>query len=775
MTDWIIEPKQSPPPALTSEFPDQQFLAQLLTQRGYTDLKRVQAFLDPSHYQPASPYDLPDMILAVDRIEEAVENQEKIAVWGDFDVDGQSSTALLIDTLTLLGASVTYHIPHREHEGHGIHISGLQTLKQQGVSLLITCDTGITAHTAIDYANSQNMAVIVTDHHQLAQILPNAFANINPQRLPETHPLHPLPGVGCAYKLAEALFERFDKTQHLQLLLDLVALGIVADVAVLKDDARYLLHWGLKALRSTQRIGLLKLIEVADLTQDLLDETDIGFSIGPRLNAVGRLSDASLAVELLITTDPERAHILTNQIEGLNAQRKMLTQQIYRAAVERIENDVSLRDTPALIIYGKEWPGGILGIVANYLTETYNKPTILLSGPDSGFLRGSARSVEGLDITQAISQHRDLINTFGGHTMAAGLSLVEENLSEFRRKFNVSVRRLRQDTESVLAIDALVKLSDLDDNLVQTLDLLSPFGPGNPPITLLSTQLTIHDQKQLGRAGDHLRLVVGDEDGVLRDVIWWRAQPEALPPGRIDLVYRPTMNTYKGERRLQLELVDFRPIDEEPTTYAHRAEIEVIDLRDRPTDFDAFSTLNDSIIWAEAGTLKDGVSRMELTKHHTFLIWTSPPGPDELHEALEAVNPAVIYLLGFDTGTDAVQAFLQRLGGLVKHTINQQSGITSHIALAGAMGQRIATIKIGLEWMTAHRQISVMESGPDEGEIHLQFTPGTTSNLGGSDATTRLAAALRETAAYRAYFRKANPEALLGTGSVLRYSTGDET
>ena len=775
MTRWVVAPQSSQPPALIATFPDQPLLAQLLAQRGFDDPGNAQVFLDPTQYHPASPFDLPDMQIAIDRIQQAIQNHDQIAIWGDFDVDGQSSTALLMDALSMLGASVTYHIPDREHEGHGVHIPGLQKLKQEGVSLLITCDTGITAHTAIDYANSLAIDVIVTDHHQLGETLPNALANINPQLLPETHPLHPLPGVGCAYKVVEALFERFDTAQHLDSLLDLVALGIVADVAVLRDDARYLLQLGLQALRSTKRIGLLKLMEVANLTQELLDETDIGFSIGPRLNAVGRLSNANLAVELLITDDLERAYILANQIEGLNAQRKMLTEQVYTAAVERIEQDSALHDSPSLVIYGKDWPGGILGIVANRLVETYDKPSILLSAPDGGLLQGSARSVNGLDITQAITEHADLLNTYGGHTMAAGLSLIQDNLSEFRRRFNVTVRRLRQETESVLDVDAQIKLSDLDGNLRQVLDLLSPFGPGNPPVTLLSTQLTIRDQKPLGRTGDHLRLVVSDDEGILQDVVWWRAQPDNLPLGRIDLVYRPTMSTYKGERNLQLELVDFRPIDEEPITFAHRSDVEIVDLRDQAPNIEELAKVENTIIWAEGIDSAKGTTRSNLSNSTTLVIWSAPPGPDELDTALETVNPAIVYLVGAGAGTDAVQAFLQRLGGLVKHAVLQQDGMTTYSALAGAMGHRITTIKIGLDWMIARGQITVTDTDADEDEINIQFTSKESFKSGDKDSTTRLAEALRETAAYRAYFRKADPETLLGTRTVLRYSTGDET
>ena len=428
MTRWIY-PAPVEIPASWTDLHLPPLVAETLVRRGIDTPEAAWAFLHPDSL-PYTPF--PGVAKAVEIINAAIHNQETIGVWGDFDVDGQTSTTVLVQTLQALGTNVVYYIPIRGKESHGIHIDTLKPMLDNGVKLLLTCDTGVTAYEAIDYANSRGVDVIITDHHELGPKLPNARVILNPKLLPQGHVLENLAGVGVAFKLAEALLIGNQKSEIANLL-DLVALGLIADVAILHGETRSLAQRGIQVLRNTGRIGLRAMAELSGTSLESLTEESIGFSFAPRLNALGRLGDANPAVELLLSHDPSRARVLAAQIEGLNAQRRLLTNQVYEAAEAQLRENPELGNEPALILCSQNWPGGVVGIVANKLVERYRKPAILLNQSEDGILRGSARSVEGLNITEAITTQKHLLIGFGGHPMAAGLALPFDQLGNFRK------------------------------------------------------------------------------------------------------------------------------------------------------------------------------------------------------------------------------------------------------------------------------------------------------------------------------------------------------
>src|SRR5258706_4637594 len=428
MTRWL-DPHPVNVPASFADLNLHPLVEQTLIRRGILTLDSARAFLHPDE-MPSAPF--PNIELAVIIINEAIRNNEMICVWGDFDVDGQTSTTLLVQTLRSLGANVTYYIPIRGKESHGVHIESLKPIIDNGVKLIVTCDTGITANEAIDYANSHGVDVVVTDHHDLGETLPNAKAILNPKLLPEDHLLKNLAGVGVAYKLAEALLANYASSITPHDLLDLVALGLIADVALLKGETRALAQKGIQALRNTKRLGLKVMAALSGTNLESLTEETIGFTFAPRLNALGRLSDANPAVELLITQDPVRARVLAAQIEGLNAQRRLLTSQVNEAAESQLRQNPELLTEPAIVLSHPNWPGGVVGIVANRLVDRYHKPALLLTESEDGILRGSARSAEGLHITEAITANKNLLLGFGGHPMAAGISIQKKKLTAFR-------------------------------------------------------------------------------------------------------------------------------------------------------------------------------------------------------------------------------------------------------------------------------------------------------------------------------------------------------
>jgi single-stranded-DNA-specific exonuclease len=763
---WIEPREIAVPQEFRSAVGGHPLVAQSLVRCGLTDVLSARAFLDPRLYSPAPASDLPNLVGAVERLERAIRDGEEICVWGDFDVDGQTATTVLFSTLRDLGASVRYHIPVRATESHGVGLPVLKRLIAEGVQLVLTCDTGVGAHEATSYAREAGVDVVITDHHDLPDVLPDAHAVVNPKMLPESHPLRELPGVGCAYKVAEALYERAGRSQEVEHHLDLLALGIVADVAVQTKDVRFLLQRGLEALCQTARLGLQALMEKADLNPEWLTEEHIGFYLAPRLNAVGRLADASVAVELLATKDLSRARILAEELEGLNARRRLLSDQVFEAAVEQVERDPSLLDQGALVLNHAAWPAGVIGIVASRLVERYGLPTVLLASPPGELARGSARSIEGCNITEAIAAHAELLAGFGGHPMAAGLSMETERIPEFRRGLSSTVSQMLEGVEdgSGLPVAGYLSLSELSLDLVRELERLAPFGAGNPAPTLATRDLRLVGKSKVGRKGEHLQLVVEDADGVQARIIWWHGTSWTLPEGRFDLAYKVRASDFRGQRELQVQWVDARLLEPRvEVPLRERVELRVVDRRGEPEPrawLEQLRAREEVQVWAEAAARGevDGADRYELEPSRALVIWTTPPGWRELQGALDKVAPEIVYLIGLDTGMDDPQQFLKRLAGLVKRALSSQhEGRVSLRTLAAATAQRAGAVRLGLDWLVEHGHISTVD---DEGE---QIVVAVGSGRAGDDATgatQRLRALLEETAAYRRHFARAPADIL---------------
>jgi single-stranded-DNA-specific exonuclease len=815
MKEWIEPQDIKVPQELQTAIGGHQLVSKTLARRGFTEVETARAFLDPDCYQPAPPTDLPNMTEVADRLEKAIQQGETICVWGDFDVDGQTATTLLVSTLRNLavrqgspqavrqgspqavrqgsprGAAVRYHIPVRRTESHGLNLPVLKRLIAEGVHLVLTCDTGVTDHTAIAYAQAQGVDVVVTDHHDLPstvrlsahdEALPKACAIVNPKMLPDTHPLRELPGVGCAYKVAEELYSRAGRAEAAAQYLDLVALGIVADVAVQTGDTRYLLQRGLEALRHTERLGLRVMMETAELDPNWLTEEHIGFLLGPRLNALGRLADANVAVELLTTSSLERARILATELEGLNAQRKLLCDQVFQAAQAQIERDPSLLEHSALVLSHPSWPAGVIGIVASRLAERYHRPTILIATPPGELGRGSARSIEGVNITAAIaavrlSAHdeaqREMLVSFGGHPMAAGLTIDPERIPEFRRALSRNVSEMLADPKGFgkplgsLQIDGYLSLADLSLDLVENLERLAPFGPGNPPLTLVSTGLLLKSHTPVGRTGEHLQLIVEDEEGTAQRVIWWQGAGWPLPQGRFDLAYVVRASNYRGQRDIQVEWVDARPIEEprpEGFPKTLRVSMEIVDYRWEPNPRKVLERLRareeDAQVWSEAEAKAEvaGQDRYELQPSKILVVWTTPPGPAELRRVLEKVAPTTVYLFGIDPRLDHPETFLKRLAGLTRYALNSHQGRVNVSTLAAATAQREATVRQGIAWLVARGHLVVLSEEGDE--IRLAEGSHAVDPKGFQKPLGSLKALLEETAAYRAHFGWADKESL---------------
>ena len=770
MTHWI-DPSPVEIPASLAALGLPPLIAQTLVRRGITTPESAQAFLDPDSQPPSSPYELPGMQAAVERTLLAIRNREPICIWGDFDVDGQTSTALLVQTLTALGADVTYHIPIRAVSSHGVHLPQLAEIIERGTSLILTCDTGITAHEAVEYAKSRNVDFVITDHHDPllterrtsdsdvhsrgAFDLPDAIAVVDPKVLPENHSLANLAGVGVAYKLAEALIEtRKSKIVNPDFspesLLDLVALGLIADVALLKNETRALAQKGLIALRNSERLGLKTIAEFANQPLSQATEEYIGFILAPRLNALGRLGDANPAVELLTTSDPVRARVLSAQLEGLNSQRKLLTSQVYRAAEAQLREDPALLEQPAIVLGHPAWPGGVVGIVASRLKERYNKPVILFNTAEGEPARGSARSVEGLHITEAIATQKDLLLNFGGHPMAAGLALEQENLPAFQKGLGKAIEGMLGEValeEPGLQIDAWLPLNELTLDLADSIEQLAPFGAGNPPLTFASRDVQLKAVAKIGKTQEHLRLNVEDALGNVQGLLWWNGADEELPESgsKIDVAYSLRASTYRGERQLALEFVDFRVVEEKVVEVKSK-KIEVVDLRQ---DVERFSRLAVQT-FAEGDDKKkvNSQDRYNLQQSEELAIYTTPPGPAELKAILEQVKPHKVYLIAKNPPVEKTDEFLTRLAGMAKFVISKKGGETKISVLAAATAQREPTVRIGLEWLAAGGHVAV---AGEEDTVLLSAGSGEGNQYVQKELYVAVKGLLEETAAYRNY------------------------
>lgn len=808
--------------------------AQALAQRGLSDPPAALAFLDPLVYQPCPPEALPDLPLAVERLLRALEAGEAILVWGDFDVDGQTAAALLVGALRALAGpggerQIHYHIPVRAVESHGVGRAALEARLAAGPrpGLLLTCDTGISDFEALEYARAQGIDVIVTDHHALASEpvsdsrsgevapaayrLPPALAVVTPRRLPDGHPLSGLPGVGVAYKLVEALCARRGRPELAAAQQDLAALGIVADVATLRGDTRYLLQMGLRCLRQTPRPGLQAMFRLAGLDPASLGEEQIGFSLAPRLNALGRLSDANPAVELLTTADPSQARFLAQQLEGFNAHRQMLTAQTLQSAQARLEREPGLLRQPILALAQPGWEAGVIGIVASRLVELYARPVVLIAVPPTGPGRGSARSTAGVDITAVIARAggvgeaggQGLLLGYGGHPMAAGFSILPENIPAFIRRLGQAApppapaswdedgpaegwAAPAAPSQAALQIDAELAWEEANLALAQSLARLAPYGPGNPPLVFASRGLLLRGQSVVGRNQQHLALSLEDAQGRSRRVMWWQAAdrqadlaPQEAPERRYDAAYTLRLGQERGQPAAVIELVDLRP-SREPAPPAAPA-LRVIDLRGaaRPLEaLRAWLRANPPAsfqVWAEgeaperlAQALEAAPrSRFDLAPCEVLVVWTAPPGPGELQAALARAWPQAAVLVGLAPPYDSPQPFLQRLAGLVKHALAAHQGRINLERLAAALAQRAPAAQLGLEWLAAqgHIRLERVETGEQ-----YAARPGALAPADPALAAERLAQIgqlLDESRAYRAYFGRAadpglQPSALLG-------------
>jgi single-stranded-DNA-specific exonuclease len=467
-------------------------LAALLIQRGITNFFEAKTYFRPSLESLYDPFLMNGMHEATQRVIKALTNNEKICVYGDYDVDGTCSAALMYLFLTELGAKAETYIPNRLTEGYGISIQSVDLLKERGVQLMITVDCGITAVEEIDHANSLGIETIVCDHHQPKERIPNAFAVLDPIKPGCTYPFKHLSGAGVAFKLARAVSERIGKKEMPFKYLDLVALAGAADIVPLVNENRILVKEGLDLINLNPRPGVAALIKSAKMDPGTLTAGQIVFTIAPRVNAVGRLGDANRAVELFTTNDPKKAAELAQVLEDENTERRKIDELTFNSAMHLVELNTNFDNELGIVLHADNWHPGVIGIVASRLVEKFHRPAVMLTTID-GVAKGSARSVPGFNIYDALQNCEELLLQFGGHEAAAGLAIELENLPQFREKFNEILRKnmKEEDIAREVHIDAKIAFSEISPKFLRVLDQFAPFGPGNMRPVFLSENVTV--------------------------------------------------------------------------------------------------------------------------------------------------------------------------------------------------------------------------------------------------------------------------------------------
>lgn len=740
---WLVN--SGKPSAELIQHCQNPLIAKILLARDIKTAQEASYYIGKQKPAFSSYGEIPQIDLAIERIERAIAKQEQIVIYGDYDVDGTTSTALMVSALKLLGAQVSFFIPNRFTDGYGLNSKAvLQIKSRMKAKLLITCDCGITNFEEVKLAQSFGLDVIVTDHHSLPEVLPPAVAVLNPKLLPAEHALHWLPGVGVAYKLAEALLLRANKGEAIEPLLDFVALGMIADLAPLRAENRLLVIDGLKVLANTQRPGLKALLLECGLNTD---EESVGFAIGPRINAAGRLQDANQAVKLFLAEDPLEAQMLAKQLSEQNLSRQGLCDEIFQQAVQKIEREVDLDKARVLMLADGRWHHGVVGIVASRLVEKYHLPAFVAVEEENS-IKGSARGISAIDLFVEISKHAHLLSKFGGHKAAAGFSLDKNNWPDFANNMQQELARLlnSDDLQATLSIDVEVAQDELGLTELEPLWALSPFGMGfSKPVFTFAEPITIKEIQPLGKGQEHTKLLLQNGAGTFEAVQWRVPAQEfqqAKQQGKIQLAFTPSKRSFNGRTYLQLEIKDWMlvttqfpsiPRAEPPckgelsfikgkestpeivqieASEKFKTSPEIIDKRssnDHEQSLHEVYKQGKTFVFAEGKSINslNGLSKeadclinrekSTLEKCDSLVLWSLPLENNVLQKLLTELKPEKIFLYGVNlTESWDTKNFLRELLGLLR--MEKQAEVEKTLSnLASSTNSSEDTCQAGLQ------------------------------------------------------------------------------
>lgn len=621
----------------------------LLVNRGIQTVEEAHRFLYIEEQPFHDPFLLDEMDQAVRRIHRAVEKNEPIMVYGDYDADGVSSTTIMLIALKRLGANVDFYIPNRFTEGYGPNEEAFLKISEQGYKLIITVDTGIAAIKEASLAKELGMDLIITDHHEIGPTLPDAYAIIHPKKEGSLYPFKDLAGVGVAFKVAHALFGHVPED-----LIEIAAIGTIADLVPLYDENRLIAKKGIKHLRTSTRPGIQALFRAAGVKQSEVDENTIGFAIAPRINAVGRLQSADRAVHLLLTDDDAEAGVLAKEIDQLNKERQHLVNVMTEEAIKEIEKNFPLEDNPVLVVAKENWNSGVIGIVASKLVEKYYRPTIVLSiDPETRLAKGSARSIEGFDLYENLSLSRDILPHFGGHPMAAGMTLEEKHIPELRKRLIHLAREqlTKEDLIPVKAVDVECPLENITVGAIEQLQLLSPFGVSNPKPIFLIEDVNILNMRRIGSDGTHLKMILESNHYEVDSIGFGYGDlvEEISPLSKVSVVGELVINEWNNRRKPQILLHDIAV-----------RHWQLFDFRGKPIEQVISKLPNENVLFIafQENTLpfvkgmenvyfihdEEGIQKLNLHHQHLVLL-DMPPSVMMLDSILQRGKPKRIYTI----------------------------------------------------------------------------------------------------------------------------------
>ena len=534
-----------------------KLIGKIIVNRHVVNDEDVRIFITPTRDDFHNPFLFKGMDIAVDRIIKAINNKEKILIYGDYDVDGITSTTVLKKYLIDRGISVDTYIPNRLHEGYGLNKKAIDTIKERNIDLIITVDCGISAIEEVDYAVRLGMDIIVTDHHEVGEKLPNALAVIDAKRKDNTYPFRALAGVGVVFKLIQALSIKLEiKPEEYLKYLDLVCVGTISDIVPLEGENRTIAKLGLMLIKVTRNLGLRELIKSSGYKE--IDSNTISFGVAPRINACGRMGHEEEALKLFLAEDLESATKITKELNEYNTLRQSTEKAIYEEAVQQIEKN-HLDENNSIVLGGKGWHHGVIGIVSSKVTDKYYKPSILLSFEDN-IAKGSGRSVPGFDLYEGLAKCEDLLEKYGGHSMAVGLTLKKENLENFKERFEqIAKEKNIKELVPIIYIDDELKLKDINMDLVKSISILEPFGEANKVPLFLIRNLKIDSIRALSE-GRHLKLTLRDENFVINAIgfeLGYLAEEYRIGD-RIDVVGTLEINSFNGFSSIQINMKDIR-------------------------------------------------------------------------------------------------------------------------------------------------------------------------------------------------------------------------
>jgi len=537
-------------------------IARLLVNRDITSYEEAKKFFRPESESLHDPFLMKDMDKASVRLSEAIRNHEKVVIYGDYDVDGTTATSIMYLFLKGFGLDVEYYIPHRFKEGYGINPDGIRFAIEKGASLIVSVDCGITAVEEALYAREQGIDLIICDHHTVGDQIPEAVAVLDPKRPDCSYPFDGLSGAGVGFKLIQGIVHKLGLAPAVSdQFLDLVAISIASDIVPITDENRILMRRGLKLINTEPRIGIKALLEKIKITPGSVNTSTIVFSIGPRINAAGRMGDATTAVELMIATDEQSAKRYASELESVNIRRRDTDSETMTQAMEMLEADFNVEELSSMVLHHPDWHLGVIGIVASRLVDIYYRPTIMLSTVE-GKIKGSARSIKGFNIYDALKQCDDLLEQFGGHEFAAGLTMSEENLPEFRSRIDKIAYSMLSNSDFLpeLEIDTELNLQNLDMKFWKLLNQFEPFGPGNLRPIFVSKDICIEGVPAIVGNG-HLKIKVRQGESAIIDAIGFNMH-EYLPKirnceeNRVDIAYVLEENIWNGKRSIQMRIKD---------------------------------------------------------------------------------------------------------------------------------------------------------------------------------------------------------------------------